>query len=106
MDTCHSRCFLLPFYRRLLQDAAGRTPIHMAIENQHAGIISRLMSSSLLNISIADSNGQTPFACALTTRNVAAARAILTAEPTAADQVFLKGTHGLVFAGGNRNLHP
>jgi len=73
----------------LLQDAEGKTPIHIAIENQHAVIISLLLSHPSLDLTVRDKQGFTPFAAAMTTKNNKAAQAILNREPTAAEQVIL-----------------
>lgn len=77
------------------QDAEGKTPIHLAIENQHSVIISLLLSHPSLNLTIKDRSGHTPFAAAMTTRNNKAAQAILDREPTAAEQVDNKGRNFL-----------
>ena len=70
-----------------LQDIDGKTPVHVAIENQHPVIISLLLSHPSLDLTLRDKNGLTPFASAMTTRNNKAAQAILNREPTAAEQV-------------------
>ena len=69
------------------QDAEGKSPIHVAIENQHAVIIQLLMSHPGLDLSVRDKHGLTPFAAAMMTKNNKAAQAILDREPTAAEQV-------------------
>lgn len=71
------------------QDAIGKTPIHIAIENQHPVIISLLLSHPGLDLTVRDRQGFTPFAAAMTTKNNKAAQAILNRESTAAEQVLL-----------------
>jgi ankyrin repeat protein len=71
-----------------LQDAEGKTPLHVAIQNQHPAIISLLLCHPKIDLSIRDKSGLTPFATALTYRNNKAAQAILDKLPTAAEQVF------------------
>jgi len=65
----------------------GKTPIHIAIENQHYTIISLLLSHPALNLAVRDKAGSTPFAAAMSVKNNRAAQAILDREPTAAEQV-------------------
>lgn len=72
------------------KDAEGKTPLHIAIENQHAGIISLLLSQPGIDLSARDNKGVSPFAAALTARNNKAAQAILERNPSAAEQVRLK----------------
>lgn len=69
------------------KDAEGKTPLHIAIENQHAAIISLLLSQPGIDLSVRDNKGVTPFAAALTARNNKAAQAILEKNPSAAEQV-------------------
>lgn len=75
------------------KDAEGKTPLHIAIENQHAGIISLLLSQPGIDLSARDNKGVTPFAAALTARNNKAAQAILEKNPSAAEQVWFKSIH-------------
>ena len=80
------------FYNRIwqnvyFQDVEGKSPIHIAIENQHAVIISLLLSHPGLDLKLRDKNGLTPFAVAMTTKNNKAAQSILDREATAAEQV-------------------
>ncbi|XP_045517988.1 rabankyrin-5 [Pieris brassicae] len=77
------------------KDAEGKTPLHIAIENQHAGIISLLLSQPGVDLSARDNRGVTPFAAALTARNNKAAQAILEKNPSAAEQVDKKGRNFL-----------
>ena len=76
-----------------IQDADGKMPLHIAIENQHHTIISLLLSHPALNLTVRDKTGATPFAAAMTIKNIRAARAILDREPTAAEQVCIDGKH-------------
>ena len=78
-----------PEYLSLLQDIDGKTPVHVAIENQHAVIISLLLAHPSLDLNLRDNNGLTPFAAAMTTRNNKAAQSILNREPKAAEQVLI-----------------
>ncbi|PZC83497.1 hypothetical protein B5X24_HaOG207480 [Helicoverpa armigera] len=77
------------------KDAEGKTPLHIAIENQHAGIISLLLSQPGIELSARDNRGVSPFAAALTARNNKAAQAILEKNPSAAEQVDKKGRNFL-----------
>ncbi|XP_064612506.1 rabankyrin-5-like [Liolophura sinensis] len=77
------------------QDAEGKTPVHVAILNQHVVIISLLLSHPGLDLTVKDKQGMTPFAAAMTTKNNKAAQAILNREPTAAEQVDNKGRNFL-----------
>jgi len=70
-----------------VQDGDGKTPLHIAIENQHHTIISLLLSHPALNLAVRDAAGATPFAAAMAVKNNRAAQAILDREPTAAEQV-------------------
>ena len=70
-----------------LQDVESKTPLHVAIENQHYTIISLLLSHPALNLNTRDRLGFTPFAAAMAIKNNKAAQAILDREPTAAEQV-------------------
>ena len=70
-----------------LQDAESKTPVHLAIENQHPVIISLVLAHPSLDLSIRDKQGLTPFAAAMTTKNNKAAQAILNRESNAAEQV-------------------
>lgn len=83
MCVAESSCnFLVSF-----QDAEGRTPIHVAISNQHNVIIQLMISHPDIKLNVRDRQGMTPFACAMTYKNNKAAEAILKREPGAAEQV-------------------
>jgi ankyrin repeat protein len=69
------------------QDAEGRTPVHVAISNQHSVIIQLLISHPNIHLNERDRQGLTPFACAMTYKNNKAAEAILKRESGAAEQV-------------------
>ncbi|XP_054749515.2 rabankyrin-5-like [Lytechinus pictus] len=77
------------------KDSEGRTPLHIAISNQHPTIISLIMSHPLLDLTLRDKGGLTPFAAALTFKNNKAAQAILDREPRAAEQLDNKGRNFL-----------
>eukprot|EP00057_Strongylocentrotus_purpuratus_P000774 XP_001183012.1 PREDICTED: rabankyrin-5 [Strongylocentrotus purpuratus] len=77
------------------KDAEGRTPLHIAISNQHPTIISLIMSHPVLDLTLRDKGGLTPFAAALTFKNNKAAQAILDREPRAAEQLDNKGRNFL-----------
>ncbi|XP_072163422.1 rabankyrin-5-like [Diadema setosum] len=77
------------------KDAEGRTPLHIAIINQHSAIISLVISHPLLDLTLRDKSGLTPFAAALTHKNNKAAQAILDREPRAAEQLDNKGRNFL-----------
>ncbi|XP_033627890.1 rabankyrin-5-like [Asterias rubens] len=80
------------------KDAEGRTPLHIAITNQHPASISLLMSHPLLDLTLRDRSGLTPFAAAMTYKNNKAAQAILNREPRAAEQLDNKGRNFLHIA--------
>ncbi|XP_048375019.1 rabankyrin-5 [Sphaerodactylus townsendi] len=86
------------------QDAEGRTPIHVAIINQHAVIIQLLISHPDIHLSLRDRQGMTPFACAMTYKNNKAAEAILKREPGAAEQMDNKGRNFLHVAVQNSDI--
>lgn len=69
------------------RDSDGKTPLHIAIENQHPEIISLLLSHPSTDLTLRDKHGLSPFATSLTVRNNKAAQAILDRLPTAAEQV-------------------
>ena len=73
----------------------GKTPLHIAIENQHQVIIALLMSHPLVKLGLQDRHRVTPFAAAMLTRNNKAAQAILDREPNAAEQVGGGGGEGV-----------
>jgi len=86
------------------RDAEGKTPIHVAIQNQHPAIISLLLCHPGIDLAIRDKSGLTPFATALTYRNNKAAEAILDKLPTAAEQYDNKGRNFLHMAIQNRDM--
>lgn len=79
------------------RDAENKTPLHIAIENQHSGIISLLLCVPNIDLSLRDRTGLSPFATALTFRNNKAAQSILDRLPTAAEQVNKKNITKLKF---------
>ncbi|KAJ8957961.1 hypothetical protein NQ318_001960 [Aromia moschata] len=76
----------------------GKTPLHVAIENQQHEIISLLLSVPEIDLSLRDKSGLSPFAAALTFRNNKAAQAILDKLPSAAEQFDAKGQNFLHIA--------
>ncbi|XP_043269006.1 rabankyrin-5 isoform X2 [Venturia canescens] len=80
------------------RDADGKTPIHIAVQNQHTQIISLLLCHPNIDLSLRDKKGMSPFATALTVRNNKAAEAILERLPTAAEQFDNKGRNFLHMA--------
>ncbi|XP_072754807.1 rabankyrin-5 [Anoplolepis gracilipes] len=77
------------------RDAEGKTPVHVAIQNQHSQIISLLLCHPNIDLNKRDKRGLTPFATALTVRNNKAAQAILERLPKAAEQYDNKGRNFL-----------
>uniref|UniRef100_H3AEJ0 Ankyrin repeat and FYVE domain containing 1 n=1 Tax=Latimeria chalumnae TaxID=7897 RepID=H3AEJ0_LATCH len=86
------------------QDAEGRTPIHVAISNQHSVIIQLLISHPDIKLNVRDRQGMTPFACAMTYKNNKAAETILKREPGAAEQGDNKGRNFLHIAVQNSDI--
>lgn len=79
-------------------DCNQKTPLHMAIENQHDEIIGILLCHPGLDLKIRDKNGSTSFATALTIRNHKAAQRILERLPNAAEQMDQRGRNFLHIA--------
>ncbi|XP_020803164.1 rabankyrin-5-like isoform X2 [Drosophila serrata] len=79
-------------------DANKKTPLHIAIENQHDEIINILLCHPLIDLKLRDSFGNTAFASALDTRNHKAAQRILERLPTAAEQMDQLGRNFLHLA--------
>ncbi|KAH9525635.1 Ankyrin repeat and FYVE domain-containing protein 1, partial [Bulinus truncatus] len=77
------------------QDSEGKTPVHIAIENQFPVVISLLLSHPGLDLTARDKKNNTPFAAAMIKKDNRAAQAILNREPTAAEQVDSKGKNFL-----------
>lgn len=69
------------------KDVDLKTPLHIAIENQHIAIINLLLCHPNIDLTIRDKQGLSPFATALTFRNNNAAQSILDRLPSAAEQV-------------------
>lgn len=76
-------------------DCNNKTPLHVAIENQHEEIISILLCHPSIDLKIRDKSANTPFATALTIRNHKAAQAILERLPNAAEQMDQRGRNFL-----------
>ncbi|KAH8357713.1 hypothetical protein KR084_005483, partial [Drosophila pseudotakahashii] len=79
-------------------DAENKSPLHVAIENQHEEIISILLCHPVIDLKLRDRTGNTPFAAALGIRNHKAAQRILDRFPTAAEQMDLRGRNFLHLA--------
>ncbi|XP_050746200.1 rabankyrin-5 isoform X2 [Drosophila biarmipes] len=72
-------------------DSKNKSPLHIAIENQHEEIISILLCHPDIDLKLRDMSGNTPFAAALSIRNDKAAQRILVRFPTAAEQMDSRG---------------
>lgn len=79
-------------------DCDNKTPLHIAIENQHEEIIQILLSHPSIDLKIRDKTGNTSFATALTIRNHKAAQSILERLPNAAEQMDQRGRNFLHIA--------
>lgn len=79
-------------------DSLNRTPLHIAIQNQHEEIISILLYHPGIDLRIRDKQGNTPFAAALIIRNHKAAQSILEQMPNAAEQMDARGRNFLHIA--------
>lgn len=79
-------------------DCDNKTPLHVAIQNQHEEIISVLLKHPSIDLKIRDKSGNTPFATALTVRNHKAAEKILERMPNAAEQMDQRGRNFLHLA--------
>lgn len=73
------------------QDSEGRTPLHIAIINQHDVITDLLVAQQQLDLKLRDKYGQNAFATAMSTKNNKAATIILGREPHAAEKYDPKG---------------
>lgn len=79
-------------------DCDNKTPLHIAIDNQHDEIITILLYHPSIDLKIRDKQGNTPFASALTVRNHKAAQCILERLPNAAEQMDSRGRNFLHIA--------
>lgn len=79
-------------------DCDLKTPLHVAIENQHEEIIGILLCHPGIDLKIRDKTGNTPFAAALQVRNNKAAQNILERLPNAAEQMDQRGRNFLHLA--------
>lgn len=79
-------------------DCDLKTPLHVAIENQHEEIIGILLCHPGIDLKIRDKSGNTPFAAALQVRNNKAAQNILERLPNAAEQMDQRGRNFLHLA--------
>lgn len=73
------------------QDSEQRTPLHIAIVNQHEAITNILIAQQQLDLKLRDKYGQNAFATAMSTKNNKAATIILGREPHAAEKYDPKG---------------
>lgn len=73
------------------QDAEGKTPLHIAIFNQHASIIALLLYHPSINLNLRDRMGNTPFSTAMNIKNNKAAQEILNRDPNSAEKFDTKG---------------
>ena len=69
-----------------VQDAEGKTPLHIAIANQHHLIIQLLLSHPNIKLDSRDKYGQTVFATAMSMKNNKAAKLILDRDPASAEK--------------------
>ncbi|XP_017848794.1 rabankyrin-5 [Drosophila busckii] len=76
-------------------DADNKTPVHIAIENQHEDIINILLCHPGINLKLRDKSGQTPFATSLAIRNHKSAERILERLPNAAELMDQRGRNFL-----------
>lgn len=72
-------------------DFLNRTPLHIAIENNHEEIIKILLCHPTIDFKIRDKSGNTCFSTALSRRNHKAAQAILNKMPNSTEQVDQRG---------------
>lgn len=79
-------------------DCDSKTPLHIAIENQHDEIIGILLCHPSIDLKLRDKTGNTTFATALTVRNNKAAQSILERLPNAAEQNDQRGRNFLHMA--------
>ncbi|KAB7502063.1 Rabankyrin-5 [Armadillidium nasatum] len=77
------------------KDAEGKTPFHLALENNHPSLIELLLEQSALDLEAKDHKGLTPFSLAMARKNNKAAQAILRRFPVAAEQYDNKGLNYL-----------
>jgi ankyrin repeat protein len=82
----------------------NKSPLHIAIENEHVEIIYILLTHPNIDLKIRDKYGNTPFATALAVKNHKAATCILDRLPTAAEQMDLRGKNFLHLAIINENF--
>lgn len=79
-------------------DCDNKTPLHVAIQNQHEEIIVMLLQHPSIDLKVRDKSGNTPFAAALSVRNHKAAERILEKMPNAAEQMDSRGRNFLHLA--------
>lgn len=79
-------------------DCDNKSPLHVAIQNQHEEIIALLLKHPSIDLKVRDKSGNTPFASALNVRNHKAAEKILDRMPNAAEQMDSRGRNFLHLA--------
>lgn len=68
-------------------DVEGKTPLHIAVENHHTGLVTVLLQQSTVDLYAMDRSGRTAFAIALAVKNNKAASAIRAKDASVAEQV-------------------
>jgi hypothetical protein len=81
-----------------VQNAEGKTALHIAIENQHPIISSLLLAHPNINLALRDKQSQTAFTAAMKVKSIKTAQIILSRQPAAAEQVTL-GSRSRVVSG-------
>ncbi|XP_062122617.1 rabankyrin-5 [Drosophila sulfurigaster albostrigata] len=76
-------------------DIDNKSPVHIAIENQHEDIINILLCHPGIDLKVRDKLGLTPFAASLAIRNHKAAQRILERLPNAAEIMDQRGRNFL-----------
>ncbi|KAH8359865.1 hypothetical protein KR093_009250, partial [Drosophila rubida] len=79
-------------------DVDNKSPVHIAIENQHEDIINILLCHPGIDLKLRDKSGLTPFATSLAIRNHKAAQRILERLPNAAEIMDQRGRNFLHIA--------
>ncbi|KAH8288958.1 hypothetical protein KR044_003172, partial [Drosophila immigrans] len=79
-------------------DVNNKSPVHIAIKNQHEDIINILLCHPGIDLKLRDKSGLTPFATSLAIRNHKAAQRILERLPNAAEIMDQRGRNFLHIA--------
>ena len=74
-------------FRMNQQDFEGKTPLHLALENNHEDLIQHLLNQPEIDVNTRDQSGQSAFSVAMARKNNKAAQAILHRSSSAAEQV-------------------